>query len=273
MTERDLTTVVDWAAAEGWNPGLSDAQAFRLADPEGFLVAVEDGEPVAAISVVNYDESFAFLGLYIARPDRRGRGIGRALWQAGMAHAGPRTVGLDGVVAQQTNYARSGFALAHRNVRFSGVAKRRATTGPAASALTDVDAPALAALDRRCFGAPRPAFLTAWTSLPGHHALAVDAPPGLSGFGVSRPCREGFKIGPLFAASAEIAEALFLGLIHAMPHDATVILDVPEPNAAALSLAERHGLVPVFETARMYRGKAPDLPLAEIFGLTSFELG
>jgi len=53
----------------------------------------------------------------------------------------------------------------------------------------------------------------------------------------------------------------------------TIYLDVPAPNAAAIRLAERHGMKPVFETARMYTGAAPDLPLSRLFGVTSFELG
>ncbi len=40
-----------------------------------------------------------------------------------MARLGARTVGLDGVVAQQENYKKSGFVLAHRNVRHGGVAR------------------------------------------------------------------------------------------------------------------------------------------------------
>ena len=48
---------------------------------------------------------------------------------------------------------------------------------------------------------------------------------------------------------------------------------MPEPNASARALAEGAGLAPVFETARMYRGPAPDLPLPRIFGITTFELG
>jgi hypothetical protein len=32
-------------------------------------------------------------------------------------------------------------------------------------------------------------------------------------------------------------------------------------------------MTPMFETARMYRGRAPDLPLDRIFGITTFELG
>ena len=43
MTPDDLRTVLDWAAAEGWNPGHDDATAFHAADPEGFFVAEEDG--------------------------------------------------------------------------------------------------------------------------------------------------------------------------------------------------------------------------------------
>ena len=31
--------------------------------------------------------------------------------------------------------------------------------------------------------------------------------------------------------------------------------------------------MPVFETARMYRGGQPQLPLDRVFGVTSFELG
>ncbi|MNL87137.1 hypothetical protein D3C87_2161460 [compost metagenome] len=52
-----------------------------------------------------------------------------------------------------------------------------------------------------------------------------------------------------------------------------IYLDIPEPNASARALCERYNMKPVFETARMYRGIAPDLPLARIYGITTFELG
>ena len=52
-----------------------------------------------------------------------------------------------------------------------------------------------------------------------------------------------------------------------------LLIDVPEPNAAGVALAERHGLVPVFETARMYRGQAPHEPVERIFAVPTFELG
>ena len=63
---------------------------------------------------------FAFLGFYIVRPDLRGRGYGLRIWNAAVDHAGGRTIGLDGVVAQQENYKKSGFRLAYANVRYGG---------------------------------------------------------------------------------------------------------------------------------------------------------
>ena len=90
MTPADLDLVIGWAASEGWNPGLHDAACFRTVDPDGFIVGELDGEPIASISAVNYDARFSFLGLYIVRPDLRGRGYGRRTWNAAMAHGGAR---------------------------------------------------------------------------------------------------------------------------------------------------------------------------------------
>jgi Acetyltransferase (GNAT) family len=76
MLDHEIALAVDWAAAEGWNPGLSDAACFSAVDPEGFWIGEFRGMPAATISVVNYDDHFSFLGFYIVRPDLRGRGYG-----------------------------------------------------------------------------------------------------------------------------------------------------------------------------------------------------
>lgn len=95
----------------------------------------------------------------------------------------------------------------------------------------------------------------------------------LAGYGVIRPARTGFKIGPLFADGPDLAEALYGALQARVPAGATLCLDVPEGNLAAVALAERHRLAVSFETARMYAGGAPALPLRRMFGVTTFELG
>jgi GNAT superfamily N-acetyltransferase len=274
MTRAELDMAVDWAAAEGWNPGLSDAEAFWAADPGGFWIALLDGEPVACISVVRHSQDFGFLGFYICRPAYRGQGHGHALWRAAIAHLGERCIGLDGVPAQQENYRKSGFTWQRRNIRFEAAAPR-APAAPPGIAIEDAATlpfDAIAAYDRTCFEAPREAFLRLWLTLPGHVALATRTAGRLSGYGVIRPARQGAKIGPLFADGPEEAQALFAALLARAPAG-PVQFDVAEPNAASVALAREAGMQPVFETARMYRGTPPPVRPERIFGVTTFELG
>lgn len=63
-----------------------------------------------------------------------------------------------------------------------------------------------------------------------------------------------------------------MGLARTAPGEPLVI-DVPEPNEAAVRLAEHLGLTPSFEAARMYTGPVPDVDLAGMYGVTSLELG
>lgn len=271
----DLDVMLDWAADEGWNPGLNDAACFWAADPEGFWVVRKDGVMAACISVVRYARDYSFLGFYITRPDLRGQGIGHALWQHVMADRTARmTIGLDGVIDQQLNYRKSGFTRAHRNIRYGGVP---VLTNMDRDDLTSIDADQLAAIhtyDREFFPAARENFLNAWLTTPGHVAIAAMADDAISGYGVIRACREGHKVGPLFADDAETAERLFGALVaDADAGTGPVFLDPPAANDASIEMCERLGLAPVFETARMYRGLVPQLRFPGMFGITTFELG
>lgn len=274
MTAQDRARAVDWAAAEGWNPGAHDMDCFAGVDANGFFGGWLDGEMIAAISVVNYDDAFAFLGFYIVRPDFRGRGYGLRLWQAACTHAAGRLIGLDGVLQEQENYRRSGFDLAWRNIRFGGVPEPRPQLSDSVTIrpLTDLT-PQVAALDARVFPAPRPAFWREWFGADGHQAAVALEAGETVGFATVRPCREGFKIGPLVARDRSVAEALLADLLTAVPDGQPVFLDVPEPNGDAQALARTLGLAPVFETARMYTGAAPVQELSLVYGVTSFELG
>lgn len=275
---QEFSIAVEWAASEGWNPGLDDLAAFHAADPQGFLMGFLGDEPVSSISVVRYGDVFGFLGFYIVRPEYRGTGTGIATWNAGMRHLEGRTVGLDGVVAQQDNYRRSGFALAGRNIRHTGVPARLPApeTGCDIRAVTPADRDAIARYDRAHFAADRSGFVADWTQPPAgtrRNSLVATRNGAIAGYGTIRACRSGYKVGPLFADEPMIAEALFVALTGTVPDDAEVSLDTPEDNAAAVEIAKKAGLDPVFETARMYRGDNPGLPISRIFGVTTFELG
>ncbi|MGV3724770.1 MAG: GNAT family N-acetyltransferase [Actinomycetota bacterium] len=273
MARAEVDFALELAAREGWNPGLDDAECFYQADPQGFLVGVLDGEPVGCISAVAYGTDFGFIGLYIVAPEHRGKGYGLQLWQAAMRRLAGRNIGLDGVVEQQANYGRSGFTLAHRNARYASRAETRGERAASVVPLAEVPFQELRAYDRRVFPAARDSFLRAWTGMPHSRCLGWLESGSLRGYGAIRACRQGHKIGPLFADAAGIAEALFNELCRDLPPGAEVYLDAPETNPEALALTERHGMEKVFETARMYTHAPPPLALERVFGITTFELG
>jgi GNAT superfamily N-acetyltransferase len=272
MRPDEVSIAVNWAAAEGWNPGVADDSCFAVADPEGFFIGELDGEPAATVSCVNYGASFAFLGFYIVRQDLRGRGYGLRIWNAAIAHAGRRVIGLDGVVAQQQNYQKSGFKLAYANVRYGGTVAVPRVPKVGVVPLSQVPLTAVEAYDATVFPAPRDAFLRTWIDAPGHVGRALVRDGELVGYGVIRPCRKGHKIGPLVAHDRAVAEIVLQGLL-AAAGGGEVFLDTPSINCEAVALAQDLGLVSVFETARMYTGAIPPLRLERIFGVTTFELG
>lgn len=257
-----ITTLLQWAAAEDWNPGLDDAAAFQSTDRSGFLGAYVDDVMVAGVAAVAYDQDFGFIGLYICHPDWRGQGHGKAVWDAGMAYLGNRTIGLDGVPEQQANYARMGFVPAYETVRMSGTLPARLAIDPStAPTLEDIRA-----LDRRCFPVQRDAFLRHWLALPNRAAVhRTDA--AVTGYAVARKCMEGTKIGPLFAA--DLATAMELLTAQSGP----IQIDVPASQSAWLQALSDLGFTAGFRTRRMYRGPQPDIQLTHVFGVTTLELG
>lgn len=269
MERDEVELALEWAAQEGWNPGLHDAECFYAADPRGFLMAEVDGEPAGCISAIAYDADFAFAGFFIVREEIRHLGIGMMLTRKAMEYLGKRTVGADGVVAMLTKYEQIGFRIAHHNARYEGVG---AASGRRLADLRDLPFAELERYDRRFFPAARKAFLEQWVSRPGTSGRAAIVEGRLAGYGVIRPCRRGFKIGPLFTDTPEVAEDLFLSLAGCAEGE-RIYLDIPVCNRAACDLVERHAMHKVFETARIYKGESPRLPLENIYGITSFELG
>lgn len=280
LTAAEVEHAVDWAGREGWNPGVHDAECFRPTDPDGFLGGFLDGEMISSVSAVNYDDTFSFLGFYIVKPEFRHHGHGLEIAQQALAHCTGRNMGLDGVVEQQDNYRKSGFTFAYNNYRFSGT-KTRILNKLGTSQINQTSdltraTDELKAYDRNLFPAPRDLFLDSWLSAYSHASKVYTENGQIRGYATLRPCLTGYKVGPLFANTTEIARALLGAILTAIPEDHNeheVFVDMPQPNAAAFALADELGLDKVFETARMYSDHEPDIDLSRIYGVTTFELG
>jgi hypothetical protein len=53
MSRQELDLAVDWAAAEGWNPGLHDANCFYAIDPNGFLIGLLETNRLPCCGLIN----------------------------------------------------------------------------------------------------------------------------------------------------------------------------------------------------------------------------
>ena len=95
----------------------------------------------------------------------------------------------------------------------------------------------------------------------------------VTGYGVIRPARSGYRIGPLFADTAEDAAVLLDALTGRLGPDDEVFVDVPENHEAANDLARSRGLAPSSHTVRMYNGPVPPTRTECTYGVTSLELG
>ena len=272
-TRKEMAIPIRWAAREGWNPGLYDADAFWEIDQKGYFIGFLGKKPIATLSAVSYGRDFGFLGFYIVKPGFRSKGYGWRLWQAALKHLPTQNIGLDGVVAQQENYKKSGFKRAYANIRFEGTGgKSSEKANKYLVSVKKIPLKLLLAYDRKMFLVDRSRFLKKWIVQPKSLVIGYRKDGALRGYGMVRPCRVGYKVGPLFADNAKIADELFQHM-RAFAGRKKIYLDVPEVNTKAVALAKKYKMKPLFETARMYSKKAPKLPLQKIFGVTTFEVG
>jgi len=281
MIRDEVDRLVEWAAHEGWNPGLHDADLFWATDPDAFIAAELEGELIGGGAITSYEGQYGFMGFFIVRPEYRGRGLGDRLWHARRDRLFQRlrpgaAIGLDGVFEMQDYYAEGGFVFSHRNLRY-----RADNPGQWAGAvplnenivpLAELPFRKLVEYDRDCFGVSREGFLSRWTEQPDACSLGYLHGDELKGFGVVRRCGEGCKLGPLFAHNFDVAGALYEQL-SAFGAGGPVFLDAPENNPQAMALVQQHRMSEVFGCARMYIGRPPDVAHERIYGVTSFELG
>ena len=271
-----LKILVKWAKDEGWNPGPNDAEVYWTTDPEGFYGYYCNGALIAGGSIISYDKEFGFMGLFIVKPEYRSSGIGRKLWYHRRDTLLSRlnegaSIGMDGVVALQPFYEKGGFEIAYRDERF-GKTGMEFMLDKNISPIDDDDIKSILAYDKQCFGFSRPQFMKPWLKLPNNKTFKYIEHGELKGFAIVRKANTGYKICPLFADNEEIAENLYKACLNSVVGE-PLYLDIPVINQGAVNLIKKYNATSVFECARMYFGKSPNIEIDKVFGITTFELG
>jgi len=301
-----------WPKQEQWNPGANGdelQQVFYRTDADGFFVGtIADSESpgkekvVSIVSAVRYGEDSGWVGFYIVAPEHRGQGYGLVVFRHALAHMANRPyVGLDAVLQQTENYKASGFTnISWENERRSGnthhiVEKLLAYEHFNSGTVVDAgEAPLdqLNELERRYSGWDRPQFVENWIKFHtdnaqhGRFSVAIVDDGCVLGYGCVRPATTSFRVGPLFAETAEVAKAILYKLAKlasqaisqpdnqiASSVKAVLDVDICVANPQAVTIFDELKMPNTFTTLRMWKGKQPEVDVNIIYGVTTLEVG
>jgi ribosomal protein S18 acetylase RimI-like enzyme len=278
LTRADVPFADSLRALADWNQTRADWERFLATEPNGCFLAEWNGAPAGTATTIVYGPELAWIGMLLVHPDYRRRGLGRALLLRCLEYLrgrGVRCIKLDATPVGRAVYHGLGFQDEWTLRRWVG---QRAGPAPATSAAglrpwRAADAALVASLDAAAFGISRQRLLAALApqSVAG---LVVESEPGrLAGYGLLRPGSQALYLGPVVAESAEAGLCLVEGLL-ARTESQTVLWDIPDLNAVAVSWAGANGFVVQRPLTRMFLGEnlAPGNPRQQ-FALAGPEVG
>ena len=201
------------STAIGWNQSRADWRHLTTS-PHVAAVGIRAPERlIASATVVRYGRALAWIGMVIVAPDRRGRGYGKAVFEAALESEQARAaevVGLDATDLGAPLYAKYGFERIGAIDRWAGTAR------PAAGGAREIvvraagreEARAVAAWDHERSGVDRTGWFTTYLEEPGATALVAERRGRTVGYAVMRPGRTHDHLGPWVAEDDDGAQAL-----------------------------------------------------------------
>jgi GNAT superfamily N-acetyltransferase len=278
LTPADLPFANSVRALAGWNQTHEDWERFLATEPDGCFLAEWNGVSAGTATTTVYGPALAWIGMVLVHPEYRRRGIGRALLQHGIEYLrgrGVRCIKLDATPLGRTVYQSLGFQDEWTFKRWTGRVARPEVSPPEARlrCLRASEVQWAESLDVSAFGVSRQRLLAALTC-QSRCALVLESAAGrVAGYGLLRPGAQALYLGPAVATSDEAGLRLVQELV-ARTEGQPVFWDIPDPNAAAVSWAERHGFTVQRPLTRMFLGEnlAPGDPRQQ-FALSGPETG
>lgn len=279
LTRDELDVVLSWAVDAGWNPGLHDADALWAADPDALWGVEVDGMLVGAGATVRRGSRAGGVGLLLVEPSHRSRGIGSLTFPflvdgaLSRLEAGAGLV-LDCPESYQDFCERFGFVPVRRVARSTAVATlgRRGPYTGQLRALAQLPFDRVVAYDAKFSGGERPDFLRAWMTPKGGLGLGAYEAGWLIGMAILRPAHDGYRIGPFYAESRDIAEDLFVALSGTVVGQ-KLVLDVPLEDPDIVAFASSKGFTLAAQAVHMQLGQVVEGPREQVYGESTLEYG
>jgi GNAT superfamily N-acetyltransferase len=237
----------------GWNQRAADWQRFLDLQPDGAFVAELDGAPAGTVATLVFGP-VAWVAMVLVDTPLRGRGVGRALMEHALSfldRAGVRSIRLDATPLGQPLYEKLGFLAEYALTRFEGAAVG-ATVPPGVVPVRPEHLDGLLRLDRAVTGTDRGRLLLRLFEEFPEDAHVVESADGIAGYLLTRPGARARQLGPCIAQGG--AGPLLLAEAWQRYAGQPLVVDVPEENTLAVTLATAAGLTPRRKLVRMVRG-------------------
>lgn len=255
----------------GWDHPLEQIRQNILWGGQGsFCLAF--GERIVATAIcLKYSQRLAWIGLVISDPEYQRRGFARRLMNHAMEYLSDvESIMLDASTAGFPVYDKMGFQSLYKIHVYTGAAQHFSAS-PAIRRMTTDDLPVVIDMDCRIMGLPRPQVLN-WLFETSGAYVATDSEK-ITGYTFTRPLSP-LRLVAWNARDASTAESLLqFGSNLAAESGRGLHISIPEPNEAARSMVERHGLTLDRSCTRMVYGKQPPGHMSEQYGIVAFMTG
>jgi len=257
LEERDIDAAIALTDLEAWGYTREDFRRLLALSPDGCFVAERDERVVGVLTTTTYD-GLAFLGAVIVVPELRGKGVGKEMMEAALAHlrkTGVRTVRLNAYLNAIPFYERLGFQREYEVIRWHGPAGAGGERVRGVRPVRPADLTGLAQMDARYFGANRQILFARLAEEFSSTFLVAERGGRLSGFIAGNPSGDSCEIGPWVVepGSGRIAEDLYWALINSAGAS-EVSFSGPSRNPALLEFVHKTRFKEVFRALRMWWG-------------------
>ncbi len=273
FTANDREDLLSLSEESGWNQLWPDWERIIKLCPEWVFGAEIPGKGLVATStVMTYGDECGWMGMVLVRKSCRGRGLGKLIFEKALETAkdrGIRHIGLDAVDQGRPLYLKYGFVDTCHVSRWSGSLK----IGPKVLSdhVGEADWPGIIDLDYRHSGVDRTALLRRLAGEPDVCCWVCRDGSGVVGYGILRPGREAWQLGPVVVHSDDAFSKILSTAAHFLD-GRPVFIDVfhlgVEARVKAMGLKRIRVLTRMFHghTSGHLRGKG-------ICCGPSFELG
>jgi len=253
MTFDDIPAGMRLKEIAGWNQTRGDWERFLSASPHGCFVAETDGEVAGTAATISYEGRFAWIGMVLVDPARRGQGIGTKLLEKSIEYldgCGIPCIKLDATPEGKPLYEKLGFVSEYEIKRW----QLQQTPAPEVPVVASVVTEDVLGQDREIFGADRSALLRSIALERPTFVLQTRSQGKLTGYSLGRRGALADHLGPWVAQDESSARDLLNEFLLRSRRE-KVFVDAIRPNPWAIKLLRERGFQYSRSLTRMYRGR------------------